>query len=103
MKEIWINLELYFESVRFFSFLGIFLIFMNFSWIFKDFLELKINFSYILKCVGDVVWSGSSDCVAINGYDREVTWLHMERLITQRIVTVDDHLRHILIRRQIIF
>ena len=29
----------------------------------------------------------------IKGHDREVTWQHTERPISQRIVTIDDHLR----------
>ena len=42
---------------------------------------------------GNVAQSGASNHVAIKRSKREVTWQHAERLIAQRIVTVDGHLR----------
>ena len=49
MKEIWINLEFYFESYEFSNFYGFFLDFFEFFRIFNEVLrispELKIKFS----------------------------------------------------------
>ena len=42
MKEIWINLELYFESSEFSNFRDFFEFFVNFYGISKDFTELRI-------------------------------------------------------------
>ena len=45
MKEIWINLELYFEICEFSNFKGFFQIFFwIFNKLFQDFLELQIDF-----------------------------------------------------------
>ena len=43
MKQIWINLELYFESYEFSNFLGIFMDFSGFILDFKSIKTIKIN------------------------------------------------------------
>ena len=45
MKEIWINLELYFENYEFSDFEGFFWIFSKFLMNFSGLFRLKINFS----------------------------------------------------------
>ena len=70
-----------------------YLIFRDFFKIKNQNFQLKINFSDILKCAGDVARSGASDRVTINGQRGEVTWQHAKRQIMPRIVTVDGHLR----------
>ena len=71
MKEIWINLEFYFESYEFSNFRdfsGIFLIFskflinfLGFSGIKIRYFEFNINFSEYLNLAGDVAQSEPSD------------------------------------------
>ena len=52
MKEIWINLELYFKRYDFYNFLGFFWIFSLFFW-FNFYLKtLKINIKKCKKRVG---------------------------------------------------
>ena len=63
---------------------GFFWNFLNFQWISKDFLELKIDFSEDLKCTRDVAWSEPSDCITIDGRGEEATWQHEKRLIKWR-------------------
>ena len=95
----WNKFRAIFQKLGIFYFLGIFYIFYEVFWIFKNFRNSKSNFlikidsSEFYKRAGDVARFGASDRVAIKGRGREAMWQPVERLISRGIKTVDPRLK----------